>query len=100
MALAACAASATGRTARRAAKTPSSTPSAVVITLASRRERATLDSVRVVLAEGEELEVGADLGEGDAEHHDRLPADIGDHPRRHTVLEDALLAVPRGSIRG
>ncbi len=46
IALAAWAASATGRTARRAAKTPSSTPSAVVITLASSSDRATLDSVR------------------------------------------------------
>ena len=54
----------------------------------------------VVLGEVEELEVGADLGERDAEDDHRLVADVGDHPRRDVVARGRARAALGGIASG
>ena len=98
IALAASEASATGRTARRAASTPTSTPSPVVIVAARNSERATLESVSLSSLEAEELEVlGVDAVEADADDLERLAVDLGDHARVDVVDRSPGRAAPRGS---
>ncbi len=90
MALAACAASATGRTARRAANTPSSTPSAVVITPASSSDRATLRRVRSSSSRSKNSKYGAELGKWNADDEHGLTDGVVDHPRGDPVHRDLL----------
>ena len=96
MACAACAASARGRTARRAAQAPRRTPTAVVMAAAPSSDTRTLPSVSGQLVEGHDLEVaGADVGERDADGQHRLTVRV-QHLRRDLLVDDPLAAAPAG----
>ena len=96
-----------GRTARRAASTPTSTPSPVVI-VAARAAKRHVGERLVVVAEVEELEVvGVDALQADPDDLVGDAVDLGDHPRVDVVpsptiaqcQRDRLLAQPAARRR-
>ncbi len=91
IALAAWAASPSGRTARRAANEPISTPASVVMIPPNSRLRLTLLQRRLHVAQREELEVRpvARL-QREADDQGRLAVDAGDLPRGDAVVDDPL----------
>ena len=98
IAFAASDASATGRTARRAASTPTSTPRPVVIVAASSSDRATLDSVWLSSSRLKNSKYAPWIGlQVDPDDDDRLAVDVGDHAGVSAIVDDPRDAGRPGS---